>query len=122
MSNSIYRPYKHPVLFNMTFVLAGLFKKKITDIEQLIKKLGRKVDDTIDDRVTAIISTEFDVQRLVDEMKKADKHHIQVVSEEFLDEIQKPGADPISYIVSKSICDWWGGDVSFMESKLFNYM
>lgn len=99
----------------MEFVLSGKFKKPKVDIEQLIKKLGGKVGAEIHDRVTAIISTKKKVRKMGKRLRKARKHNIQVVSEEFLDEIQKPDADPILYINSKSISDWTGDVSSFRE-------
>lgn len=98
----------------MEFVLVGIFKQPISNIKRLIKKLGGKVSAEIHDRVAAIISTVKEVQKMDKQMTEARKHNIQVVSEDFLDEIQKSDADPISYIISKSISDW-GGDVSVMK-------
>lgn len=98
----------------MKFVLIGTFKQPTANIEQLIKKLGGNVVTRINGRVAAIISTVDEVQKMNNHMKEAREHNIQVVSEEFFDEIQKPGADPILYIISKSISDW-AGDVSFMK-------
>lgn len=68
----------------------------------------------IHDRVAAIISTE-EVQQMGDQMTAARTRAIQVISEEFLNQIQHPEADfdPIGYILSESICDW-GLDVSII--------
>lgn len=107
-----HRPYKKPLLFNMEFVLIGSFTKPKGVIERQIRKLGGKVGILVHDRVAAIISTSSERRKMGNQMIEARKHNIQVVSEDFLDEIQTPDTDPILYIISKSICDW-GGDVSF---------
>ena len=101
----------------MEFVLIGTFKKSRASVERLIKKLGGKVGTEIHDRVAAIISTMDEIQKMDNEMKEAKKHNIQVISEDFLEEIQESDCDPILYIISKSISDW-GGDVSFKPNKM----
>lgn len=100
----------------MEFVLIGRTKQSTVDIKRLIKKLGGKVGTEIHDRVAAIISTKKKVRKMGKRMRKARKHNIQVVTEKFLDDIQKPGADPILYITNKSISNWQG-DVSISKEK-----
>lgn len=101
----------------MEFVLIGTFKQATANIVALIKKLGGKVGARVHDRVAAVISTVEEVQKMDKQMKEAQTHGIQVVTEEFLDEIQAPDTDPILNIISKSISDW-GGDVRIHEIKL----
>lgn len=95
----------------MEFVLVGNFKQPRGDLERLIRKLGGKVSAEIHNNAAAIISTPYEVQKMGNQMAEAKQLSIQVVSEDFLAEIQTPGVDPILYIISASICDW-GGDVS----------
>lgn len=95
----------------MEFVLVGAFTKPRGDLERLIRKLGGKVGVKVHDRLAAIISTSAEHRKMGKQMTEARDHNIQVVSEAFLDEIQAPDADPILYIISKSISEW-GGDVS----------
>lgn len=95
----------------MEFVVVGKTKQTTADIKRLIKKLGGKVGTEVHARVAAVISTADEVQKMGHQMKEAEKHGIQVVSEEFLEEIQEPDTDPILLIISKSISDWTG-DVS----------
>lgn len=109
-----------PVLFNMEFVLIGKFTKSHGEIERIIRKLGGKCATDVYDRVAAVISTSNEVQKMTHQMKDAQKHKIQVVTEEFLTEIQKPGVDPILYIISESICKW-GGDVSVLSIEIIVY-
>lgn len=89
----------------MEFVLVGNFAKPNIDIERMIKKYGGKIVTEVHNRVAAIISNANEVQKMGDQMVKARQHSIQVVSEDFLNEIQKPDADPMLYIISKSLCD-----------------
>lgn len=92
----------------MEFVLVGSFTKPRGDLERLIRKLGGKVGTEIHDRVAAVVSTAKRVRKMGKSMKKARKYNVRVVGEDFLDEIQKPDADPIQYINSKCISDWSG--------------
>lgn len=108
---TFYRPYKKPLLFGMEFILVGPFTKPRVDVERQIQKLGGKVGAAVHDRVAAIISTSAERRKMGSQMIEARKCDIQVVSKEFLDEVQAPDTDPILYIISKSISDW-GGDVS----------
>lgn len=98
----------------MEFVLVGDFVKPRGYIERLIKRSGGKVGTDIHNRLAAIISTEKEVRRMGDQMKEARDLLIQVVSEDFLNDIYKPNADPILYILSNSICEW-GGNVSYIS-------
>lgn len=99
----------------MEFVLIGTFKQARANIVELIKKLGGKIGTEIHDRVAAVISTVDEVQKMDKQMMDAKKHGVQVVSEDFVDEIQAPDTDPILHIISKSISEW-GGDVSIHEN------
>ena len=94
----------------MEFVLLGTFTQPRGHIERQIRQLGGKVGIEVHDRVAAIISTRSERRKMSNQMIEARKHNIQVVSEDFLNEIQIPGTDPIFYIISKIISDW-GGDV-----------
>lgn len=97
----------------MDFVLIGDFSKPKGDIERLIQKNGGNVVSEIYVRVAAIISTANEVQNMGKLMTNARMHNIQIISEDFLNEIENPDTDfdPLAYILSASICDW-GGDVS----------
>lgn len=98
----------------MEFALVGKFTKSNDDIERLIRKLGGKIDTEIHTALAAIISTTREVQKMGTQMQEARKNGIQVVTDDFLTEIQRPDVDPILYILSKSICDW-GRDVSWSK-------
>lgn len=97
----------------MEFVLIGDFTKPSNEIERKIRKMGGKVGTSIHARVAAIISNADEVKKMDKQMDLACMYNIQVVSEDFLNEIENPDTDtdPIAYMLCESICDW-GGDVS----------
>lgn len=103
-----FRPYKHPPLFNMEFVLVGKLRMSPYEIEGAIKKMGGRVVSVIHDKLTAVISNPEEVQKMGFQMIQAKKYMIQVISDEFLTEVTT--TDPMLYIISKSLVDW-GGDV-----------
>lgn len=98
----------------MEFVLIGDFIQPKGTIERLIRKMGGKVITYIHKRCAAVISNMDEVQKMGNQMDEAFINNIQVISENFLNEIQNPDFDPIAYIISESICEW-GGDVSFWK-------
>lgn len=102
----LYRPYKHPPLFNMEFVVIGKLHKSKEEITKMIEKMGGKVIERVNSRLAAVISNEAEVQRMGPQMKEAKKLKIQVVSLNFLTEMQ---SDPLLYVISESLCTW-GGD------------
>lgn len=98
-----------PPLYNMEFVIIGKTDKSKDDIKHIIQKMGGKLGTKIHEKVAAIISTENEVMRMGNRMAEAKELGIQVVPEDFLDDAKNGAA--ISYIISKSLCDW-GTDVS----------
>lgn len=104
-----FRPYKKPPLLNMEFVQIGKLKKTKEEIEKTIKQKGGKVVAGIHNKLAAIISNEKEVQKMGTKMAEAKTKNIQVVSEEFLSDLEN--IDPVSSIISRNIADW-GGNVS----------
>lgn len=100
---------KKPPLYNMEFVIVGKTEKSKDDIKKVIQRMGGKLGTKIHEKVAAIISTESEVKRFGHRMQEAKDFGIQVIPEDFLDDVKEGGA--ISYITSKSLCDW-GTDVS----------
>lgn len=92
----------------MEFVIIGHTERTKDDIKKLIQRMGGKLGTKIHEKVAAIISTEDEVKRLGSRMREAKDFGIQVIPEDFLDDVKNGGA--ISYISSKSLCDW-GTDV-----------
>lgn len=95
----------------MEFVLVGDLGRSRSEIEKMIKKLGGKLVPQIHSNLAAVISTKQEVEKMGTEMMAAKENNIQVVSEDFLNEI--PTTDAVEYIIQKCICDW-GDDVSFV--------
>lgn len=104
-----FRPYKKPPLLNMEFVQIGKLKKTKEEIEKTIKRKGGKVVAGIHNKLAAVISNEKEVQKMGTKMTEAKTKNIQVVSEEFLSDLEN--IDPVSSIISRNIADW-GGNVS----------
>lgn len=109
IENSFNRAYKHPLLFNMEFVVVGNLEKSTVEIKDMIRKLGGKVVSKIDANLAAVISSKEEVQSMGSQMEEAKRFNIQVVSVEFLNISQFD--DPILYIISENLAEW-GGDVS----------
>ncbi|XP_049283298.1 poly [ADP-ribose] polymerase [Anopheles funestus] len=93
-----------PPLYNMEFVILGKTATPKDQLKLRIQKLGGKVVTKIASHTAAIISTPEEVERLNSRMCEAKELQIQVVPEEFLDDVQGGGA--LSFITSRAICDW----------------
>lgn len=96
----------------MEFVIVGNLEKPRNEIEKQIRKLGGKIGTTIHSKLAAIISNHQEIKNMGFQMASAKIHKIQVVSVDFLTAIQT--MDPIAYIISESLDDNWGGDVSIL--------
>lgn len=100
----------------MELVLIGdNFSQPRSDVEKLIKKLGGKVGSKVHDRVTAIISNADEVRKMDHHMTYARMYGIEVVPENFLNDVQGDDVDAIGYLLSENISDW-GGNVSDAKS------
>uniref|UniRef100_A0A182ST04 NAD(+) ADP-ribosyltransferase n=1 Tax=Anopheles maculatus TaxID=74869 RepID=A0A182ST04_9DIPT len=93
-----------PPLYNMEFVILGKTSSPKDQLKLKIQKLGGKVVTKIASHTAAIISTPEEVERLTSRMREAKELQIQVVPEEFLEDVQGGGA--LSFITSRAICDW----------------
>lgn len=98
-----------PPLYNMEFVIIGKLERSKDDIKLSIQRMGGKLGTKIHENLAAVISTEDEVKKMSARMAEVKNFGIQVVPEDFLEAVKSGGA--ISYITSKSICDW-GTDVS----------
>lgn len=92
----------------MEFVIIGKTEKSESEIKKIVQKMGGKVGSKIHENVAAIISTEDEVNRMGQRMKKAKEFGIQVVPEHFIEDAQ--GGNAVSFIISQTLCDW-GTDV-----------
>lgn len=98
-----------PPLYNMEFVIIGKTKLPKEEIKTIIQRMGGKLGTKIHEKLAAVISTEEEVEKMNSRMSEVKDLGIQVVPDDFLEAVK--GGNAISYITSKSICDW-GTDVS----------
>lgn len=96
-------------LFDMDFYFIGETKQPKNEIIKKIRLMGGKIATRIHNGLTAVISNVDKVKEVESDMKDALLHTIQVVPEEFLDEVMDN--DPIELIVKKDLSGR-GGDVS----------
>lgn len=108
-----------PPLSDMEFVVIGEPSKSIKEIRNLIENMGGTLGTKVHEKLAAVISNQDEVKQAESnhvevtksklEMLTAKYHGIQVVTEDFLDNVKNGGA--LSYISTKSICEW-GTDVN----------
>lgn len=92
----------------MEFFVIGKTAQSRADLKNAIQQLGGKLSTKLHDKLAAVISSEKEVERMNEKMKEAKSMGIQVITEDFMDKLDKAGA--VEYIKSKSICKW-GSDV-----------
>lgn len=107
-----------PPLYNMEFVIIGKTEKSKDDIKKIIQKMGGKLGTKIHDKIAAIISNEKEVERCGQRMSEAKDLGIQVVPEQFLDDVKS--GNTISLIISQSLCDW-GTNVGLFDVLKFKF-
>lgn len=103
-----------PPLYNMEFVILGKLKQSKDEIKSIIQRMGGKLGTKIHEKLAAVISTEEEVEKMSSKMKEAQGMGIHVVPEDFLEAVKGGGA--ISFIISKTICDW-GTDVCLLNDR-----
>lgn len=113
------RPFKNPPLFNMEFAVIGKLKMSKKEIESVIKKMGGRVVNGIHNKLAAVISNREEVEKMDSKMTEAKAYNIQVISEEFLSEVENIDSfDALRYISSRNLTDW-GGNVC-VNKKILN--
>jgi poly [ADP-ribose] polymerase 1 len=95
---------ERPPLHNMEFVIIGHLDQSKEEIGEKIKKMGGFLKTKIHANTAAIISNQAEVEKMGKRMQEAQMHNIQVVPADYLDDLK--ASEAISYISSKSICDW----------------
>lgn len=100
-----------PPLYLMEIVILGKLSFTRSVAKPLIEKMGGKLVTKIHEKTAVIISNEMEVVKMNARMQLAKDFGIQVVPEQFLDEIKDGGA--IEYIIKSSISDW-GSDVRLL--------
>lgn len=99
-----------PPLYLMEIVILGKLSFNRSVAKPIIEKMGGKLTTHIHERTAVIISNEREIERMNDRMQQAKDFDIQVVPEEFLEEVKGGGA--VDYIAKNSISEW-GSDVIF---------
>ena len=94
---------ERPPLYNLEFYLWKTETPK-DELKRSIEKLGGKVTSKVHSKLAAVISTPAEVERMGSKMLEIKELQIQVVPEDYVELAKAGGA--ISYITSKSICDW----------------
>lgn len=94
-----------PPFYNFEFVIVGLKESEKT-LTALINKLGGKVVKKVHNNLAAVISTPEQVEKMPDKIKEAQALNIQIVPEEYVDCFKEDNAGAITYIRSRSICNW----------------
>lgn len=92
----------------MEIVILGNLSFTRSVAKPLIEKMGGKLVTKIHEKTAVIISNEKEIEKMNQKMELAKSLGIQVVPEQFLEEIKDGGA--IDYITKCSISDW-GSDV-----------
>lgn len=101
---------ERPKLHNMEFAVIGRIDGR-TELKEAIQKLGGKLVTRVHEKLTAVVSTEKEVEKMSEKMEEVKSLGIQVLRPSFVEELDKMGA--IEYIKTKTICDW-GTDVSLL--------
>lgn len=96
----------------MEFMFIGETKRPKNDLEELIRKMGGKIATKIHKGLAAVISNKQEVNRTGSSTREAALHRIQVIPEEFIDEVMDN--DPIE-VIKKNDLTKWGADVSAFD-------
>ncbi|GLH03003.1 Poly [ADP-ribose] polymerase [Gryllus bimaculatus] len=103
----VYRP--PPPLQGMEFVIgSGIKKDERKKIKERVAKLGGKIVSKVHATLAAVIAPKDDVEKMGSIISEAEQFDIQVVPEDFLDEVEKTPA--VDVIAKKNLADW-GSDV-----------
>ncbi|KAK7863506.1 hypothetical protein R5R35_009060 [Gryllus longicercus] len=103
----VYRP--PPPLQGMEFVIgSGIKKDERKKIKERVTKLGGKIVSKVHATLAAVIAPKGDVEKMGSIISEAEQFDIQVVPEDFLDEVEKTPA--VDVIAKKNLADW-GSDV-----------
>ncbi|PNF21175.1 Poly [ADP-ribose] polymerase [Cryptotermes secundus] len=93
-----------PPLKNMEFVILGNTTRPKDELKKEIKKLGGKVVTKIHDKLAAVISTPDELEKMTKKMEDVKACDIQVLPEDFLDEVKDGGA--LALISERNISSW----------------
>ncbi|CAK9797855.1 Poly [ADP-ribose] polymerase [Anthophora quadrimaculata] len=97
------KPLKH-----MQFVILGNVQKDKDTLKKEIMLLGGDVTTKIQEHVTAVISTQHEIDKMSKKMEEAKNLNIQVITEDFVEEAKNYTKPAISLIKKKTISSWGG--------------
>ncbi|XP_043248325.1 poly [ADP-ribose] polymerase [Colletes gigas] len=100
------KPLKH-----MQFVVIGRTEKDKDTLKRNIMLLGGDVTTKIHENLTAVISTQNEIDKMSKKMEDAKSFNIQVITEDFVDEAKDYTKSAVSLIKKKTISSW-GGNLS----------
>lgn len=113
-----FRPKVHrekPPLYLMEIGIIGRSVRPRDQLKKAIEQMGGKLVTKIHANMACIISTEREIERMTARMETAQNLDIQIVSENFVDDIVDGGV--IEYIKNNSLSEW-GADVSLFNEHL----
>uniref|UniRef100_A0A6V7J6B8 NAD(+) ADP-ribosyltransferase n=1 Tax=Bracon brevicornis TaxID=1563983 RepID=A0A6V7J6B8_9HYME len=93
-------------LEGMKFVILGRTKREKKVLKEEIMKLGGKVGTRVNAFVAAVIASKTTLERESDAIYSARLHKIQVVPEDFVDEVRRGEEAPIALIKKMNIASW----------------
>lgn len=97
-------------LYNLHVVAIGTLKQTKLELKEKIERLGGKLVTKLQRMIAVVISNENEVEKMNKRMREVKDLNIQVVPEEFLDEITS--SNTIEKIKSMSICNWGSDPLS----------
>lgn len=97
----------------MEFIIVGSTKMPRADVKNKIEQLGGKIASRVHTHLAAVISNAEEVRDCTGMIKDAFMHRIQVIPDDFLDDVMEN--DPIEVIVKKDLSRW-GKDVCLLSS------
>lgn len=100
-------------LFDMEFYLFGETRMPREEVEYKIRAMGGKIASKVHTHLAAVISNAKEVKEHNEVIKEAFMHRIQVIPDDFLDEVMDN--DPVLLIVKKDLSNW-GKDVCSLSS------
>lgn len=99
-----------PPLYLMEIGIIGRSVRPREKLKAAIEKMGGKLVTKIHENLACIISTPKEIERMTARMETAQNFGIQIVAENFVDDIMNGGT--IEYIKANCLSEW-GADVSF---------
>lgn len=97
-------------LYGMHFVVIGKVEIDKKLLKKKIEKLHGKLVNTLQEKIAAVISTPDEVEKMSKKMREAKDLDIQVVPENFVDEVRKLTRDEAIEKIKTMAISSWGSD------------